>query len=224
MADPRKCPVCTVVFLPTRYAGIDFEVCPKCLGHWFDYLELRRVQSEAQIAARNLDAGTPAAHPNAGSTALHCPVCGENMLPYHYALDECVELQTCHHCGGIWVPHGALIAMTDATIQAKRAAYRSGGNLRGAEFVKFPCDVAPKTVAFAEPTHDPAAIDLDHPLRGAPDVLANASTPAAEAAVGDIAQMEGEVERSKELANMVETVSDTLKRPTGVSLFPYLHF
>lgn len=98
----RHCPKCKVPKLKHKtlsdgITGID--VCPSCLGGWFDATELARVLS---VAVDRLSAPD-----DAELSDRPCPKCGIPLSGIDYPETE-IEVDVCGHCHGIWLDRGGI--------------------------------------------------------------------------------------------------------------------
>ncbi len=101
----RHCPKCRVPKLKqkTLSDGITrIDVCPSCLGGWFDATELARVLS---VAVERLSAPG-----DAELSDRPCPKCGIPLSGIDYPETE-IEVDVCGHCHGIWLDRGEFRAL-----------------------------------------------------------------------------------------------------------------
>lgn len=115
--DPKiLCPHCDEIMkklhIATRSGCVTIDKCEKCLGYWFDGMELEiLVKGEDDRDGFLLDPS------EVHEAKFHCPRCSwmmETKLLYDIRVDICVN------CNGIWLDNGELADIQDR--------YRTQGN------------------------------------------------------------------------------------------------
>ena len=80
--------------------NVIIDVCPKCLGVWFDNNELKKILGDRKLANYlTKHIGTQS------ESKLVCPRCG-SLMDLEYAED--VEIDVCLNCNGAWLDYGEL--------------------------------------------------------------------------------------------------------------------
>lgn len=95
----RLCPRDRSVLVEHRIEGLNVDVCPTCLGSFFDGIELRRIAGQKDLALKLGDV-----HGHADAPLLCC-ACGERM---HLDKVQGVELDHCANCLGVWLDAGEI--------------------------------------------------------------------------------------------------------------------
>jgi membrane associated rhomboid family serine protease len=96
-----------------RSGGVVVDVCPSCLGIWFDadeFLPVARVLAEKMGSAGDLtQLFKPRQVHGAGSdTRRLCPRCTVSLHNFNYAYDSNILLDKCPQCGGVWTDRGEI--------------------------------------------------------------------------------------------------------------------
>ena len=95
-----QCPKCRGTQLQNRRLGDEktrMDVCPKCLGGWFDQSELDNVLSCAVDDLEMPD--------DPERTSCVCPKCFVPLARIDYP-ETTVEVDVCEKCGGLWLDRG----------------------------------------------------------------------------------------------------------------------
>ena len=104
MEKTIECPRCWVEMKKEEVdvlgPNVIIDVCPKCLGIWFDNNELKKILGDRKLANYlTKRIGTQS------ESKLVCPRCG-GLMDLEYAED--VEIDVCLVCNGAWLDYGEL--------------------------------------------------------------------------------------------------------------------
>lgn len=115
-----NCPACDNPLTEMNVGPVIIDACQGgCGGIWFDNFELKKVDDDFTGAALLLIERDD--HQLVDyDRRRQCPRCGDTVMMRHYFSDRRqVEVDTCPHCGGVWLDAGEL-AMIRREIQEKR--------------------------------------------------------------------------------------------------------
>ena len=106
-----KCPVDKIPLKAVYVNEIELNVCPKCLGIWFDSHEFYKVADEfargKSLEEYGLAMFSDPAKKKKGvrhghDTILYCPKDYSEMKEFQYAGDSKIFIHRCQKCKGIW--------------------------------------------------------------------------------------------------------------------------
>jgi Zn-finger nucleic acid-binding protein len=95
----RKCPRCELEMQLLNVRDIELDVCPKCMGIWFDPKELDKVLGASSSFEEMAYLSKPLGE------NIKCPSCGEVM---EYSTIENTTIDFCRKCEGVWLDAGEL--------------------------------------------------------------------------------------------------------------------
>ena len=103
-----KCVSCTKAELVEQQeedSGIMLDVCPKCMGIWFDAGELEKILGKAPLSIR-----IPL---SADRDGRDCPKCNLTFATFKYPGTD-TEIDMCRNCGGVWLDSSEFSAVAQA--------------------------------------------------------------------------------------------------------------
>ena len=95
----RKCPRCNIFMQLLNVRGIEIDVCPRCMGIWFDSSELDKVLGSSKSFEEMAYLAKPLGE------KINCPNCQQKM---HYSTIEDTTIDFCTRCEGVWLDAGEL--------------------------------------------------------------------------------------------------------------------
>ena len=107
---PKPSPDSGLPLQPVEYRGVTLDVCAQTGGIWFDVGELGKLRRMSYDCLEGLDTLVKqgSQEPTVDPSSRKCPVDGTLLFPFFYGLDNHIQLEECHQCGGIWCDHKAL--------------------------------------------------------------------------------------------------------------------
>jgi hypothetical protein len=135
-----NCPACGKALSEMTVGTLLVDVCRGgCGGIWFDQLELRKVDDQAEAsgeALTNVERGESLRID--ARARRRCPKCPEIiMLRHFYGPKQRVEVDECGKCGGIWLDAGELAAIRaeyKTEDERKQAAHEFAHTVLGKTF------------------------------------------------------------------------------------------
>ena len=119
MVMTRSCPRCNIEMQLLNVRDIELDVCPKCMGIWFDTKELDKVLGASSSFEEMAYLSKPLGE------NIDCPVCGEKM---EYSTIENTTIDFCRKCEGVWLDAGELTElaghMPEAQMDGENAPYK----------------------------------------------------------------------------------------------------
>ena len=112
----RTCPDCSIALIKQNFHGVEIDVCNKCAGIFFDEGEVNQIRKSGSNSFEELDAKVHIEDaPQTFEEHLDrkCPNCQVVMSQYRYLYSSPIMLDSCNHCGGIWIENGELKAMAE---------------------------------------------------------------------------------------------------------------
>jgi membrane associated rhomboid family serine protease len=107
MAEPggvrsgRLCPKCRLGMRPLRLGEVEVDLCPACMGMWFDARELSRA------AGLKFDDSVTGAALSAGRRTQHrCPCCAVYLYEREVEKGSGIFIDQCPHCAGVFTDKG----------------------------------------------------------------------------------------------------------------------
>ncbi len=117
----HSCPVCKLPLLWADIQGFPTEVCPNCYGMLYAQDQFGKTVKILRAWAR-----TPAVEPGPPPfdelrRAVNCPSCRKPMSTHLYGGPGNIVIDTCVHCGLVWLDHRELKRVLDAPGRDRRA-------------------------------------------------------------------------------------------------------
>ncbi len=101
------CPKCSHQMEEMKFAGIDLDSCPFCMGCWLDAEEVSQMTRSRGNAKLKVELTSPK------QGELNCPRCrpaqAMNVGP-HVDIPT-LQLDQCSKCGGVWLDRGELTTL-----------------------------------------------------------------------------------------------------------------
>ena len=97
----RRCPACGQKMRVVRLGNVGVDVCPACMGMWFDLHELSRA---AGLEFRDGIGG--AALAGAHRSKLRCPVCAVPLYEREMGRGSGILVDQCPNCAGVFTDKG----------------------------------------------------------------------------------------------------------------------
>lgn len=96
----RLCPKCRLGMRPLRLGEVEVDLCPACMGMWFDARELSRA------AGLRFDDSMTGAALSAGRRTQHrCPCCAVYLYEREVEKGSGIFIDQCPHCAGLFTDH-----------------------------------------------------------------------------------------------------------------------
>ena len=95
----RKCPRCNIDMQLLNVREIELDVCPKCMGIWFDSSELDKILGAEKSFEEMAYLSKPLGE------NIDCPSCNEKM---EYSTVQGTTIDFCRKCEGVWLDAGEL--------------------------------------------------------------------------------------------------------------------
>ncbi|MBC8469109.1 MAG: zf-TFIIB domain-containing protein [Planctomycetes bacterium] len=104
------CPACGKKMEAESFGNVLVDVCKSgCKGIWFDWGELKELDTSHKGAGKALDEALKSPRVNdAGHGPLKCPKCGIVMHAHKYRSAKEVNVDECYGCGGFFLDSGEL--------------------------------------------------------------------------------------------------------------------
>jgi len=108
------CPNCQTKMEKTIFYGVEVDYCPKCLGLWFDYDELRQAKDEKDkdLNWLDIDLWKEETDFKIKKGIKLCPKCSVPLYEVRYG-DSDVMVDVCNLCKGIWLDRGEFRKIID---------------------------------------------------------------------------------------------------------------
>ena len=102
-----ECPVDKTELEPAILVDVDVDVCPKCLGIWFDEDELRQAKDkrDPKLDWVDIDLWRDTKKFDVSRGRQICPVCRMPLYEVQYDNSK-VRIDVCNLCKGIWLDKG----------------------------------------------------------------------------------------------------------------------
>lgn len=110
------CPACQSAMNKELVNGFELDVCPGCLGVWFDEGELGKV---AKLPKQNFESRQPATPLPLSHLKRSCPRCSALLLSAKYQYTSDITIDSCEQCGGVFVDQGELEEIREFIERAK---------------------------------------------------------------------------------------------------------
>jgi len=125
MEVKMNCPVCDGNMIVQDFGGVKVDVCEKCNGIWFDWMELRRLDELTEGCGDALQKALDADLKDGKSRGpIECPKCGIKMKKHAYRFNNDVEIDECYACGGIFLDAGEIRLIREGFMdQSKRKEF-----------------------------------------------------------------------------------------------------
>jgi membrane associated rhomboid family serine protease len=104
----RQCPKCLAEMGALRLEGVQVDLCPRCLGMWFDGGELPRA-----ARLKFSDAADGAALARSSRTARRCPACTKPLYERQVEPRASILVDQCPQCGGLFLDRGEFTRVKD---------------------------------------------------------------------------------------------------------------
>lgn len=124
----RVCPDCDERLLAKTFHGVTIDACSKCAGIFFDEGEINALRLDGDQALTEVeDAILPTVQstPHSPDGERKCPNCRTLMEKYRYLYSSPIMLDSCDHCGGVWVQDGELQAMREVLEAQSKASNKA---------------------------------------------------------------------------------------------------
>jgi len=102
------------------FGGVKVDVCEKCGGIWFDWMELRSLDEKKEGHGPALEKALKAEFSNEPRGTIKCPKCGMELKKHSYRFNKDVEIDECYSCGGIFLDSGELKLIREGFMNEKR--------------------------------------------------------------------------------------------------------
>ncbi len=114
-----KCPRDYAELQPKIYeSNITVDVCPECGGMWLEKGKLEAIEESLDndytpelMQMPNLIEGAFEQAEQMTARSLPCPACHTPMENREYAYCSQVMIDSCPHCGGVWLEEGEIMKL-----------------------------------------------------------------------------------------------------------------
>jgi len=155
-----QCVLCGVEMIPENYEGVIIDRCPDCGGVWVGQGELGPIIEGRQVEFamdQRVEKLAEVGKDEGPEEPRHCPVCGQQMQRFNYAINTGVFLDRCPQKHGIWLDPGELeqvqIVMEEFDREYDMASSEEAPEVHGAKVCPR-CDVP-----LAEFTYENVTLD-----------------------------------------------------------------
>lgn len=115
--DPQ--PADNQEFLTFEHGGVELDLCPCCLGVWFDAGELPKVAQRPDIDPQELSLENLLLLPDASviEKVHHCPVCRKGMHKKAVSHHPLLVVDVCPCGAGVWVEGAEVHLINERLLQ-----------------------------------------------------------------------------------------------------------
>lgn len=101
------CPKCSHQMEEMKFAGIDLDSCPFCMGCWLDAEEVSQMTRSRGNNKLKVELKSP------NQSELNCPRCrpAQTMKVGPHVDIPTLQLDQCPKCGGVWLDRGELTTL-----------------------------------------------------------------------------------------------------------------
>ena len=99
------CPACQSKMQSEFVNGFQIDICPSCLGIWFDEGELGKM---ANLPKQSFEPSNVLPTVQSEPLTRICPNCASNLESTQYQYKSSITIDCCPTCGGIFVDQGEL--------------------------------------------------------------------------------------------------------------------
>jgi Zn-finger nucleic acid-binding protein len=102
-----KCPLCKIEMSQRSFKNIEFDVCPKCKGIWFDKNELGKAKDAADkdLNWMDFEIWKHKDKFKISPRKLVCPKCKQVLVTINYGNTN-IKIDYCPACAGTWLDKG----------------------------------------------------------------------------------------------------------------------
>ena len=123
-----KCPLCKIEMSNRSFKNIEFDVCDKCKGVWFDKNELRKAKDAADkdLNWMDFEIWKHKDKFKISRRKLICPKCKQSLVAINYGSTN-IKIDYCPACEGTWLDKGEfkkiIKALTDELLTKPFSEY-----------------------------------------------------------------------------------------------------
>ena len=108
------CPNCQIELKKAIFYNVEVDYCPKCLGVWFDFDELRQAKDykDKDLEWLDIDLWKDEAKFKITKSQKLCPRCQMPLYEVRYG-DSDIKVDVCNLCHGVWLDRGEFKKIID---------------------------------------------------------------------------------------------------------------